>query len=1291
MPGFDRTPTPGRPSPSSATGRTSVPDPRDQDEGVDPPTVRSGSPVGAITGSNGSASRQGVDSNRSDVPPLPVPGERVGDFGLEEAIGAGGMGAVFRAVDIKLDRMVALKILPPDQAIDPEVVQRYYQEGRAAARLDHENIARVFSIGHDGRYHFIAFEYIEGTTIRQRVEAGGPLLVGDAINYTLQIANALVHSSARSVVHRDIKPSNIIVTPQGRAKLVDMGLARRFERGEDTGLTQSGMTLGTFDYISPEQARDPRDVDVRGDLYSLGCTLFHMLSGRPPFPEGTVLQKLLQHQEEPPPEIRKLNPAVPDDLASILVKLMAKDRDRRYQTPEQLVRDLLTVAGSLGLRSLNPEGLVWMAPGSRRAPAWARQLVWGVPAIAFLLILGGMALWGDGPPPPISRDGDTLPPPPLTRPRPPDPLPSTKPRTSIPDAPREYEVYSREDLLRVLAEAPPRSTIVLADQGPYELRAGMSKPLKNPEFTLRAGDGIRPSIRLVRDPDDDDAPVDSALLPFEGGRVTVDGVDFLSIGGDAPAMIRADGTELVVRRCSFRRSGEASSRWKPTAIIVKATSRPSTSTSTERSGSLTVDSSEFDGGQVAVSASGPVEVTLRDCTFGPASADQATVWAENLESGVKAAEIRINHISVLAGAGPVFRIIGATPRIRVDDSAFAPPSLASPSPILVAIDSPDRLDWRGTDNLYGKFAAFLQPLRGSALRGSIRTFENWADDPASTREWGSISVDGSPWEETNPLEAAASATSRPGRAFQLAVPRQAPPRLGARQGPAGSLPLPIILAKAATVGPESTEATAPATPPEAIEGRTRPPAEPARPREMTSTPSPLSPRSKGQAAEPDDSMKAMPLTLPGEKTAKEVDPDAPALANDLTPMPMPMPLPAETERSPASLPSTNPAPLGVPKPGSNASGVPVVESSVIRSAEEFREALSRQGPLARTLVVAAGADLILPACRVRGMSSWVIKAEPGPTRPRLRFRPDVPSSSLPSDSWSAWMTVEASVLKLEGIDIVLPAPEADSIGLLPTTRRRAAFAIAPGTIDLTLNHCTVTIEGDSASNPSAVVALLAGEPGGEGRLLIKDSLIRVGGDLVDVAGGRRLDLEVENAVIATGGTMVHAHGLPEGRSPEELKLVLRLVTARLLGGLAHLQSAPGEPALPVANINARDVVLSTGDPASPLIRVDIQGDLDHLRPLIHWEGRTVAYHLINIYRRNQSSQPGAAPTLYYRNFWDFSKGPLDESSIHGDLKFPYEWPPARRPWSLRRDDLRLPPDSRATGANLPQIPNPTVR
>jgi serine/threonine-protein kinase len=302
------------------------------------------------------------------------------------------MGAVFRALDMQLDRQVALKLLPPDQARDGEVVQRFYQEGRSAAQLDHENIARVFSIGQDGHFHYIAFEYIAGSTVRQRVETTGPLPLAESVDIALQIAHALVHASERGVVHRDIKPSNIIITPSGRAKLVDMGLARRFERGGDHGLTQTGMTLGTFDYISPEQARDPRDVDVRSDLYSLGCTLFHMLTGRPPFPGGTVLQKLIQHQEEPPADVRTLNPEVPHELAALIAKLMAKDRDRRYQTPEQLARDLLALAGAVGLDRKPLDFGYWPAHG--QLPTWERHLVWLVPALGFLVVISGLIWWG---------------------------------------------------------------------------------------------------------------------------------------------------------------------------------------------------------------------------------------------------------------------------------------------------------------------------------------------------------------------------------------------------------------------------------------------------------------------------------------------------------------------------------------------------------------------------------------------------------------------------------------------------------------------------------------------------------------------------------------------------------------------------------------------------------------------------------------------------------------------------------------------------------------------------------
>src|SRR2546430_1854416 len=187
-------------------------------------------------------------------------GRTLAHFELLEPIGVGGMAAVLRARDKQLDRLVALKILPPDMAKDPENVRRFHQEARAAAKLDHENIARVFYCGEDQNLHFIAFEFVEGENLRTLVDRRGRIPVPEAIRYMLQIAAGLDHAASRGVVHRDIKPSNIIISPSGRAKLVDMGLARNMGPQTD-GLTQSGVTLGTFDYISPEQALEPRDAD----------------------------------------------------------------------------------------------------------------------------------------------------------------------------------------------------------------------------------------------------------------------------------------------------------------------------------------------------------------------------------------------------------------------------------------------------------------------------------------------------------------------------------------------------------------------------------------------------------------------------------------------------------------------------------------------------------------------------------------------------------------------------------------------------------------------------------------------------------------------------------------------------------------------------------------------------------------------------------------------------------------------------------------------------------------------
>lgn len=320
-------------------------------------------------------------------------GESLDHFILEDYVGIGGMGTVFRAHDTILNRTVAIKVLTRDQAHDTETLRRFRNEAQSAARLDHENIARVYYMGEDRDYPYIVFEFIDGVNVRDLVAEEGVVPLAEAVSYTLQIASALAHASSRDVVHRDIKPSNILITSGGRAKLVDMGLARLHEVAHPDGdLTASGVTLGTFDYISPEQARDPRHVDVRSDIYSLGCTFYYMLTARPPFPEGTVFQKLLQHQGEAPPDPRELNADVPAEVAAIMRRMMAKDPAARYQKPDELIRDLMLLAGSLGLRATGPSGLVWVAPESIRPTFWEQHLPWIAPVVALVLAVGLLEL-----------------------------------------------------------------------------------------------------------------------------------------------------------------------------------------------------------------------------------------------------------------------------------------------------------------------------------------------------------------------------------------------------------------------------------------------------------------------------------------------------------------------------------------------------------------------------------------------------------------------------------------------------------------------------------------------------------------------------------------------------------------------------------------------------------------------------------------------------------------------------------------------------------------------------------
>jgi serine/threonine protein kinase len=286
-------------------------------------------------------------------------GQTLDQFQLHELIGGGGMGAVFRASDLRLDRQVAVKVIP-NIGRDADTLRRFQIEAQSAAKLDHPHIARVYYVGETEAWSYIVFEYVEGVNLRDLVIRQGPLPIDDAVCYAVQVAEALQHASERSVVHRDIKPSNVLVTPQGFVKVVDMGLARMTSLDAPAkDLTASGVTLGTFDYISPEQARDPRSADIRSDLYSLGCTIYYTLTGRPPFGEGNALQKLFMHGSAEATPVIDFRDDVPPDLDAIIRRLMAKRPQDRYQSAADLAADLRMLADLEGLeKSQQMSGLI---------------------------------------------------------------------------------------------------------------------------------------------------------------------------------------------------------------------------------------------------------------------------------------------------------------------------------------------------------------------------------------------------------------------------------------------------------------------------------------------------------------------------------------------------------------------------------------------------------------------------------------------------------------------------------------------------------------------------------------------------------------------------------------------------------------------------------------------------------------------------------------------------------------------------------------------------------------------
>ena len=262
-------------------------------------------------------------------------GFTIGKYKLLERVGVGGMGQVFLGEHMFMKRRVAIKVLPPAKAEQPSALGRFYREARAAGSLEHPNIVRTHDIDQDGNLHFIVMEYVDGTNLLDMVRKHGTLDPGRAASYIRQIADGLEYAFRNGIVHRDVKPGNILVDRQGLAKILDMGLARFYRDTTDmlTVKYDDKIVLGTADYVAPEQVANSHEVDVRADIYALGASFYFVLAGHPPFPTGTVSQKLLWHRTKDPTPIREVRPDVPQGLAEIVAKMMAKDPNERFQTP----------------------------------------------------------------------------------------------------------------------------------------------------------------------------------------------------------------------------------------------------------------------------------------------------------------------------------------------------------------------------------------------------------------------------------------------------------------------------------------------------------------------------------------------------------------------------------------------------------------------------------------------------------------------------------------------------------------------------------------------------------------------------------------------------------------------------------------------------------------------------------------------------------------------------------------------------------------------------------------------
>jgi serine/threonine-protein kinase len=1220
----------------------------------DPPTVMHAPSFGSAPGSGSSKGREGSTLHRSNSnsgdherqAQMPQPGIRLGGYELGPSIGTGGMATVYAARDLSLERTVALKILPPDSALDNEVLQRFLQEGKSAAQLDHPNIARIYAIGHDSGYYYLVFEFIEGRTIRQWIEDSGKIDVEKVLRWSIQIADALAHADHRGVVHRDVKPSNLIVTRDGTVKLVDLGLARRYETHGHADLTQSGVTLGTFDYISPEQARDPRNVDIRSDLYSLGCTMFHMLAGVPPFPGQNVVQKLLQHQEQAPPDLHLLNPDVPRQLCDLISRLMAKFPGDRPPAAEICAHELRLIERTMpvdgGLTHYSEPNRFWStAPGVFN---WLSTLL----VIALIIATGGLVmtlrqnqqLQGGkvGPsivsfapvPAAIHRDESAN---------------ATDSGVPVVDtklvAAKVVSVKSTKELCEAFASATPGTTIFISSEEPLEIEAGVLPELFRTDLTLRAQAGTSPIIKVISMTDDGaqnepELTLEKSLFRFRESRVQIQGIKFDirgSIGNEINEVVRAQSCDLLIRDCGFISDNVSSIDLASYIHILRSAKDEVIGWCPTR-----VETCQFFGARLMVRASGPVDLSLSNSAK---IGSEPVVWVDQPENNEEwPCQIQMDHLSVMAtGWTPMFELNNSIPRIRVQNSIFAPRPGGQIS--LVSCRSPKQLDWFGRNNVYGEVTVFLETVRFSE---EILEFPAWRESGGVTREQNSM-------------------------ATSLSV-----------FGPVDSqiLALQDRWADAFTMNPGPWQSMSAGVKSWSISKR------------LTTTEIAFNQSPSGNATEKPVS------TIPLEVVAKSDLPKTGAVEK-ATEKPLNNNLEAVTKADAgASVDNKNEIVVSNQNNASGSKNVeikpPVQEVSKedvrktpagpVNDHVSFSAMIKENEKSGTTLNLAKDANIQLQSILQFTTGKWQINADAGEKRPKIDL------STIKGIAGTTLVKVAGGAsLRFRGIDFIWQSAD-------PKISR--IFELENGA-QLTLEDCTITVVSDDEQTVIFRISELHDQVFTNTQktfLRVIDSIVRTAGKVIEVEANTRSELELANSLVVSGNALISLMSVEQMQSAQNTRMQLTQSTAILKTSLADISIANRVLDLPRLQIQARRTILAS-QPENSKALIDVRGGEPNQiqNETLFWDGDEVAYDQWTYYRTDMNDMSGQMMKRQNREEWQLNHASNDTQAVHANLKFKDNfWTTGKPLWQAEAVDFEQDELSAGIGlgARLERLPTSSM-